>query len=51
MTIGRGSSAPLNGILCMVAGGALMTTNDAMLKWLKGVYPVGKSRFYVVGLY
>jgi len=40
-----GSSAPYRGIACMVAGGALLTANDAILKWLTGGYPVGQIMF------
>ena len=40
-----GSSAPYKGIACMVAGGALLTANDAILKWLTGGYPVGQIMF------
>jgi drug/metabolite transporter (DMT)-like permease len=44
------SSAPLHGIACMVAGGALLTANDALLKWLSADYPVGQILF-VRGLF
>ena len=45
MVTGRGSAAPLKGILCMIVGGALLTANDALLKWLTGGYPVGQIMF------
>lgn len=48
--MGRGSSAPLKGIAFMMAGGALLTANDAVLKWLTGGYPVGEIMF-VRGLF
>lgn len=38
-------SHPAKGIACMVAGGALLTLNDALLKWLVGAYPVGELLF------
>lgn len=41
----RGSAAPLKGIVCMVAGAALLTANDAVIKWLTGGYPVGQILF------
>ncbi len=36
------SSAPLQGILYMIVGSALLTANDTVLKWLSGSYPVGQ---------
>ncbi len=45
MTKGRSSAEPLKGILCMIVGGALLTANDALLKWLTGGYPVGQIMF------
>jgi drug/metabolite transporter (DMT)-like permease len=39
------SRAPLVGIACMVVGGALLTRNDAVVKWLSDGYPVGKILF------
>jgi drug/metabolite transporter (DMT)-like permease len=45
MAESRGSSAPLKGIACMVAGGAFLTANDAVLKMLTGGYPVGQLMF------
>ena len=42
--------ASTKGILCMVAGGALITVNDAILKWLSDTYPVGEVMF-VRGLF
>ena len=45
MIKGRSSAAPLKGILCMIVGGALLTANDALLKWLTGGYPVGQIMF------
>jgi len=41
----RGSAAPGRGILFTVLGGALLTMNDAVLKWLTGDYPVGQLLF------
>jgi drug/metabolite transporter (DMT)-like permease len=38
-------TASKKGILCMVAGGALITVNDAILKWLSDTYPVGEVMF------
>jgi drug/metabolite transporter (DMT)-like permease len=38
-------SYPAKGIACMVIGGALLTLNDALLKWLVGAYPVGQLLF------
>ena len=45
MTEGPGSSAPLKGMLCLIAGGALMTASDSVLKWLTSSYPVGQIMF------
>ena len=39
------SSAPLRGIASMVAGTAILTMNDAVLKWLAASYPVGQVMF------
>lgn len=44
------SRAPLAGIACMVIGGALLTLNDAVVKWLSDSYPVGEILF-VRGLF
>ena len=41
----RGSAAPGRGIFFTVLGGALLTMNDAVLKWLTGDYPVGQLLF------
>ncbi|MEK9671948.1 MAG: DMT family transporter [Rhodospirillaceae bacterium] len=38
----NGSSAPGRAILLMLAGGFLLTVNDAVMKWLTGGYPVGQ---------
>ena len=38
-------SSRLRGILCLVAGGALMTASDSVLKWLTSGYPVGQIMF------
>jgi len=43
--VSRGSSSPGKGIAAMVIGGALMTANDAVLKWLSGDYPAGQIMF------
>ena len=40
-----GFSTSLKGILCMLAGSALLTGNDAVLKWLTADYPVGQVMF------
>ena len=37
--------APLPGILCMVAGSACLTLNDALMKWLTPHYPIGELVF------
>lgn len=39
------SSAPLRGIVYMVVGGALLTLNDAIIKWMTADYPVGQTLF------
>ena len=44
-TPARGSAAPGRGILFTVLGGALLTMNDAVLKWLTVDYPVGQLLF------
>lgn len=36
------SRAPLAGIACMVGGSALITLNDATVKWLSATYPIGE---------
>ncbi len=46
----RGSAAPGRGIAFTILGGALLTANDAVLKWLTGDYPVGQLMF-VRGLF
>lgn len=40
-----GSSHPVKGILLIIAGGALLTVNDAVMKWLTGAYPTGQIMF------
>ncbi len=46
MTRPAGTSiAPGRGIAFMLLGGALLTTNDAVLKWLTGDFPVGQIMF------
>ena len=42
---GRGSSAPGRAILCMLLGVAVLTANDALLKWMTGDYHVGQIMF------
>ena len=42
---GRGSSAPVRAVLCMLLGVAVLTANDALLKWLTGGYHVGQIMF------
>lgn len=39
------SSAPLRGIVYMVLGGALLTLNDAVVKWMTADFPVGQTLF------
>ncbi|MAH85291.1 MAG: hypothetical protein CBB68_13780 [Rhodospirillaceae bacterium TMED8] len=41
----NGSSAPIKGITCMIGGAALLTANDAVIKWLTADYPVGQIMF------
>ena len=41
----RAAAASRNGIVCMVLGSALLTMNDAILKWLTAGYPVGELMF------
>ena len=43
--VGTTSSAPLRGILCMVGGAALLTLNDAIIKWMTADFPVGEALF------
>lgn len=45
-----GSSHPLKGIALIILGGALLTLNDAVMKWLTGGYPTGQIMF-VRGLF
>ena len=45
MTAASTSAAPGRGIAYTILGGALLTTNDAVLKWLTGDYPVGQIMF------
>ena len=40
--ISAGSISPTGGIACILLGGAFLTTNDAVLKWLTDDYPVGE---------
>ena len=42
---GRGSSAPGKAILCMLLGVAVLTANDALLKWMTGGYHVVQIMF------
>jgi drug/metabolite transporter (DMT)-like permease len=44
--VSRGSASPGRGITFSLLGGALLTANDAVLKWLTGDYPVGQLLFY-----
>jgi len=39
------SAAPGRGIVLTILGGALLTLNDAVMKWLTGDYPVGQLMF------
>ncbi len=41
----NGSSQPGRAIAVMLAGGFLLTVNDAVMKWLTGGYPVGQLLF------
>lgn len=50
VTAVRGSAAPGRGIALTILGGALLTANDAVLKWLTSDYPVGQLLF-VRGLF
>ena len=45
MTAVKGSSAPGRAIALMMAGGMLLTMNDAVMKWLTSGYPVGQLLF------
>ena len=45
MTAVNGSSAPGRAVLAMIAGGLLVTGNDAAMKWLAKGYPVGELLF------
>ncbi|HBT42437.1 MAG TPA: EamA/RhaT family transporter [Rhodospirillaceae bacterium] len=45
MTAVQGSSAPGRAIALMMAGGMLLTINDAVMKWLTSGYPVGQLLF------
>lgn len=42
---GRGSSAPGKAIACMLLGAAVLTANDAVLKWMTGGYHVAQIMF------
>jgi drug/metabolite transporter (DMT)-like permease len=42
---GGASSAPEKAIVCMLLGAAVLTTNDAVLKWLTSGYHVGQIMF------
>ena len=44
-TLGRTSSAPGKAIVYMLLGTAVLTCNDAVLKWLIGGYSVGQIMF------
>lgn len=41
----RGSSAPGKAIVCMLLGAAVLTANDAVLKWMTGGYHVAQIMF------
>jgi len=43
--MGRASSAPGKAIVCMLLGAAVLTANDAVLKWMTGGYSVGQIMF------
>ena len=40
--VSAGSISATGGIACILLGGAFLTTNDAVLKWLTDDYPVGE---------
>lgn len=40
-----GSISPAKGIACAICGGALLTLNDGVMKWLTGSYPTGEILF------
>ena len=40
--VSAGSISATGGIACILLGGAFLTTNDAVLKWLTDNYPVGE---------
>lgn len=40
-----GSLSSTKGIACAIAGGALLTLNDGVMKWLTGSYPTGEILF------
>ena len=42
---GHASSSPGKAIFCMLLGAALLTANDAVLKWMTGEYHVGQIMF------
>ncbi len=44
-SVSLGSSAPLRAIVCMLLGTALVTLNDAVLKWFTNDYHVGQIMF------
>ena len=50
MRMPSGSISPAKGIACVIGGGALLTLNDGVMKWLTGGYPTGEILF-VRGLF
>ena len=40
-----GSISPAKAIACVIGGGALLTLNDGVMKWLTGGYPTGEILF------
>ena len=45
MNSAANKSSSLRGITCMISGFALLTLNDAILKWLTVDYPTGQIVF------
>ncbi len=41
----RGVDAPTRAVVCLLAGSALLTGHDALMKWLLGSYPLGQVWF------
>ncbi|MDA0675671.1 MAG: hypothetical protein O3A88_04825 [Proteobacteria bacterium] len=41
----RRFTTSVEGIACMVIGGLVLTVNDAIVKYMAGLYPVGEVMF------